>query len=203
MNDRRRIERVRRAAGRLGEFAARLDSTVGDSTLLGRMRDAQGGTQAQRFDAQRSGPTVPDPTAAAALRGADPATRDLVRLDRICNRLVALIEEAWDIADRYPPPRSATETDRLALERENSRGEDGCQNCSRIEGERGGPRWSPVHSGITWPTDVGGRLAEPMLLCRWCYGRVAEWGRVPSPSELQRHHRGQKVPWPADVPRPA
>lgn len=203
MNDRRNIERIRRAAGRLGLLAAKFDAIEAGTTLLGRMRDAQGGTQAQRFDAQRSAPTVPDPTYAAAVRGVDPATKDLGDLERICNQMVALVESAWDIVGRYPPPRSATEADRLALARDNAVARDGCENCSRIEGERGGPRWSPVHSELRGPTDVGGRLAEHRLLCRWCYGRVAEWGRLPSPSELQRHHRGQKVPWPADVPRPA
>lgn len=202
MNDRGRIERARMVAGRMGLLAARLDAINAGTTLLGRMRDAQGGPQAQRFDAQRSGPSVPDPTYAAAVRGADAATRDIAHLDRICNRLVALVDEAWQIADRYPPPRSATEADRLALARENDRGEDGCANCARIEGERGGPRWSPVHPKLHDATDVGGRLAEPMRLCRWCWERVTEWGRLPSPAELQIHHRGRRVPWPADVPRP-
>lgn len=203
MNDRRRVERLRRTAGRLGLLAAEFDAIKADTTLLGRIRDAMAGTQAQRFDAQRSGPTVPDPTFVAAARGVDPASRDLVELDRICNQLVALVDSAWVIVDRYPPPRSATASDRLALDRENRRGDDGCRNCARIEGERGGPRWSPVHPARLGPTDVGGRLAEPALLCRWCYERVEAWGRLPSPAELQRHHRGQRVPWPADVPRPA
>lgn len=203
MNDRQRIERMRRCTTRLMVLTAKFDAIEADTTVLGRMRDAQAGTQAQRFDAQRSGPAVPDPTFVAAARGIDPASRDILELDRLGNQLVALIESLWDIVDRYPPPRSATAADRLALGRENSRGENGCQNCARIEGERGGPRWSPVHPKLHDATDVGGRLAAPMLLCRWCYDRVGQWGRLPSPSELQRYHRTGRVPWPPDVPRPA
>lgn len=203
MNDRKRIEMVRRVAGRCGLLAAKLDVIERGTTLIGRIRDAQAGTQAQRFDAQRSGPAIPDPTFTAAARGEDPATRDLEKLDRVIFRMVALVEEAWDIVGRYPPPRSATEADRLLLARENARAEPGCQSCARIEGERGGPRWSPVHPKLRDATDVQGRLAEPMLLCRWCWDCVAAWGRLPSGTELQRHHRGERVAWPRDVERPA
>lgn len=203
MNDRARIELARRTAGRVMVLAAKLDAIESGSNVIGRIRQAQSGTQAQRFDAQRSGPTVPDPTFVAAARGVDPASRDLVKLDRVMRRLAALAEEAWDIVDRYPPPRSATEADRLALARENARPEPGCESCARIEGERGGPRWEPVHPKLAGPSDVGWRLPEPMLLCSWCYDRVIQWGRLPSAGELQGHHRGQRVPWPKDVERPA
>jgi hypothetical protein len=203
VNDRQRIERARRTTTRMMLLTAKFDAIEAGTTLLGRMRDAQGGTQAQRFDAQRSAPTVADPTFAAAMRGVDPAGRDIEALDAIVKRLAGLVDEAWSIVDRYPAPRSATASDRLALARENSRADDGCQNCSRIAGERGGPRWSPVHSKLRHATDVGGRLAEPMLLCRWCYDRVVQWGRLPSPAELQKYHRDGRVPWPPDVPRPA
>lgn len=203
MKDRQRITTTERAALRLGELFAKLDAVEEGTTLVGRIRDATAGTQAQRFDAQRSGPSVPDPTFVAAVRGIDPASRDLAELDRLVGRIDAAVAEAWHIVDRYPPPRFATASDRLALGRANARAEPGCENCSRIEGPRGGPRWEPIHPKLRDATDVDGRLDRPRLLCRWCWDKVVLWGRMPSATELQTHHRGDRVPWPNDVERPA
>ena len=202
-NDRQRIERARRVAVMVRQLAEELDAVEAGTTIMGRIRDAQNGPQAQRFDTQRSGPSVPDPTYAAAVRGPDLASRDLVRLDRLLVGLERSVVQLLDLVDRYPAPRPANDADRLALARSNDRGDDGCQNCARIEGERGGPRWSPTHPKLAGPTDVGGRLSTPLSLCRWCYDAVVAWGRLPSETELQRHHRGEVVRWPPDVERPA
>lgn len=202
MNDAKRIATTRRAAGRLGLLAAKLDAIESDTNVIGRMRDERYGPAAQRCDSQRSGASVADPTFRGAL-AVDRASHDLAELDRTITRIAALVETAWSIVDRYPPPRFATEADRLALTRANVPAENGCENCSRIRNAAGAPFWEPVRPQLRDATDVGGRLAQPLRLCRWCYDAVSAWGRLPSEAELTAHHAGKRVPWPKDVPRPS
>ena len=42
-------------------------------------------------------------------------------------------------------------------------------------------------------TDVGGNLATPAKLCRWCYDYARRAGRLPDRRTLQRRRNGQRI----------
>lgn len=200
MNDRQRIRLAQALATRVDLAAKALDVVTNGTTVMGRMRDAQGNLRAKSFEA----PTAThrhDATFANALTG-DQAVTDEANLDRHLKAAATAVGALWEIIGRYPPPHRATDADRLALGRVNGTPEPGCENCARITSPAGGPRWEPPRPGMTQATTVGDRLDTPKLLCEWCYGCVRRWGRLPSENELERHHRGDIVGWPADVERP-
>lgn len=162
-----------------------------------RMADYADGPGTVRFDGMSGlGTGVSDPTARAAL--------DRVR--SIANThqgdLVKLLAEAETALGRAAalvglyPVRDTGELLTLA------KGEPGCENCARIAGPRGPRRWEPIKPTLTNRTTVGGRLPKALYLCQWCYLRVLVWDRVPTEDELEMHHAGRRVPWPADVPQP-
>jgi hypothetical protein len=171
-----------------------------------RLTEAELGPPASATDrGGRSGwATHADPTAAAALAGLgfDLAAAHRHELNSCLTDARARIRRALAIAAAYPPPRAAGEADRLALGRLNAR-PPGCQSCAQLRSPAGERRWEPLDSRRAGPTDVGGRLPIPQLLCRWCVDRVSQWGRLPTLAELELHHRGSHVPWPDDVERPA
>jgi hypothetical protein len=78
-------------------------------------------------------------------------------------------------------PRPASEAERRATLADNDR-EAGCRSCVRVEVSKGIARWEPVFRDD---------------LCRWCYDWRRETGAVPSPAELDRHHRGERIRRPA------
>lgn len=202
MNDRQRIKLAAAAADRLALLARTLDVIVDGSTVMGRIRDHQGGLRAKTYDGAPA--TMRHDATFAGTLASDPAIADERELDRCIKAAADSVNKAWAVVAAYPPAHNATDADRLALGRLNARPEPSCANCARIEGERGGPRHEPIRADLRGPTDVGGRLAEPLHLCDWCYGCVRSWGRVPSTAELTKHHRGERVGWPRDVkPRPA
>lgn len=175
-----------------------------DAGVIERMTQAEAGLRAVQTDAVgSSGGSVADPTATGALGPADAAAghRDALAASLAVAR--AHVDIALAVVDLYPAAHVANAADRALLARLNGRSERGCQSCARLRRPDGEPRWEPLYSKLTEATTVGGRLPEPMLLCRWCYGRVEAWGRLPTPAEAAAHHAGQKVPWPADVPRQA
>jgi hypothetical protein len=198
MNDRQRIRLAQAVANRTDLLARTLDTTVGGSTVLGRMRDCQGPLRAKTYEAT---PTSMRHDGTAG--GIDQATHDEANLDAALRHASVAIGKAWEIIARYPPPHRANEADLLALGKLNARPDPGCESCARIESPAGGPRWEPPRAGQANATFVGGRLDRPMLLCEWCYQCVRRWGRLPSGTELERHHRGEIVAWPKDVKRPS
>jgi hypothetical protein len=200
MNDRQRIRLAQAVALRADGMAKALDTTTAGTTVIGRIRDAQGGIRAKAWDTS-GGTHRHDATFNGALNG-DQAVYDERNLDDALRHAAQSLNKAWEIIGRYPPPHRATDADRLALGRVSAADEPGCQSCTRTTSPAGGPRWEPPRPGMAAPTFVGGRLTEPKLLCEWCYQCVRRWGRLPSVNELERHHRGEIVPWPADVRRP-
>jgi hypothetical protein len=185
----------------LAELCAAFHAGLGQ-----RLTEAEAGPAASTTDrGGRSGwATHADPTAVAALAGLgfDLAVAHRHELDRCLRDARARIRRALRIAAAYPPPHPAGVADRLALGRANSR-PPGCESCARLRNPAGDIRWEPLDGRLAGPTDAGGRLPAPVGLCRWCNDRVRMWGRLPTPDELERHHRGSHVPWPADVERPA
>lgn len=197
MNDRQRIQLAVALGYRTGLLAQVLDVVSHDgTTVMGRLRDAQGGLRARRYDTTRSGGRR-DSTFAGI--GADRALADERELDDCLTAATRAVNRAWTIAASYPPAHTATAAERRTL----GLG-DGpyCASCARTPRGDGSPRQEPIRANLTGPTDVGGRLAEPVALCDWCYRAVVDWGRLPTPEEVERHHTRGRVAWPADIPRP-
>lgn len=194
-----------RQAGALIEAATRLRNEI-TGGVLQRMDEASSGLAAARTDRGRGAQgDHADPVFAAYLRSTtstDLAAMHRAELDRCMARAASALRRALELAPLYPEPHPADEAAKLALARINDRAEPGCQNCERIKGPAGTPLWTPIDSRLMEATTVGGRLPEPWLLCVWCHDKVRLWGRRPSESELERYHAGQRVTWPADVPRP-
>jgi hypothetical protein len=197
MNDRQRIQLASALAHRAGLLAQVLDRVVDGSTALGRMRDAQGGLRARRYDTTRSGARR-DSTFAGI--GVDAAVTDERDLDECLTTAARVITRAWSIVANYPPAHEPTVAERRALGLGDG---PHCSSCARTSRADGAPRQEPIRADLTGPTDVGGRLAEQVLLCDWCYRAVVDWGRLPTPEEVERHHTRGRVPWPDDVPKPA
>ena len=200
MNDRQRIRLAATLAQRADLLARALDAVTDKTTVMGRMRDAQGGLRAKNFEA--TGGSMRHDATFAGIMADDQAVRDEHNLDAAIKAGVVAIGKAWEIVMRYPPPHRATDQDRADLGRVKADDDPGCESCARTQSPAGGPRWEPPRAGQANPTFVGDRLEKPMLLCEWCYQCVRRWGRVPTPDELEAHHRGDIVPWPDDVPRP-
>jgi len=199
MNDRQRIQLAGATGDRSALLAQVLDVVSQDgTTVMGRMRDAQGGLRARQYDATQSGGRRRDTTFAGM--GADRALADERELDQCIEAAARSINRAWAIAASYPPAHVATAGERRSL----GLG-DGpyCESCARTNRGDGSPRQEPIRPDLSGPTDVGGRLPMPALLCDWCYRAVSDWNRLPAPDEVERHHTRGRVPWPDDVPRPA
>lgn len=161
-----------------------------------RMTDYADGAPSGRLDSLGSGGGVSDPTAVAALgRNRSMAGSHRHEFDQALNDASAALGRALRLAALYPS-RDVHALITLA------KGDPGCESCSRTTGPSGLPRWEPVRSNLSRRTAVGGRLARPVYLCRWCYDAVALWDRLPTVEELTLRHSGRRVPWPADVPRP-
>lgn len=194
MNDRQRIRLAAVAAQRLAHVAAALDAVADDgSTVMGRLRDAQGPLRGRSYEPRPRGGIV---TADLAPLAGDKALRDERDLDVALEGAAKAINRATAIVGNWPPPHAATAEERRALGLGDG---PWCAGCAQATGADGAPRREPVDAAYAGPLDVEG---QPLWLCRWCRGCVRDWGRVPTPDEAQRHARGQRVAWPDDVPRP-
>jgi hypothetical protein len=83
-------------------------------------------------------------------------------------------------------------------------GDPGCESCARITAPNGKPVWEPPDIRRKGKTTVGGRLKEPMLLCRWCSDQVGINGDtgnknnpLPTRDELAVHLTGKQLRRPA------
>jgi hypothetical protein len=200
MNDRQLIQLAKVTGERLTLLARTLNAIVENTTVLGRMRDAQGGIRAKAFDTNGGGHRH-DATF-SQVNQSDPAVKDEADLGRLVRLVAQSTTDLWDIVGRYPPPHLPNDADRLALGRTNAKPDPGCESCARTTNIAGAPRWVPPRSDLANPTSCNGRLEIPMWLCDWCYGCVVKWERIPSVKETERHHRGERVPWPMDVAKP-
>lgn len=199
MNDRQRVQLAKAHAGRALRIAAMLNRIDEDGTnVIGRMRDTQAGIRARNYEASGRSTMRHDATFGGVGRGR--AEEDEANVDRLLCTAAAKTTEALQILKNYPPAHVATAEDRRALGLGDG---PWCTSCAGTPGPDGSPRREPIRADLTGPTDVGGRLDVPVYLCGWCYGCVRDWGRVPTPAEVERHHTVGRVPWPADVPKPA
>lgn len=170
-----------------------------DHGVVDRMAERAGPAMGAGGSGPRPRGAYGDPTAAAALRNrdvADPAALDRLALGALVHAAASALRRAERLCERYPV---ATEP-ALALGGANSAA-PGCTSCARLPGARG-RRWEPPDGRLAGPTTVGGRLEAPTWLCVWCVERLRSWGRLPTVDELDRHHAGRRVPWPADIPQP-
>lgn len=199
MNDAARIDLANATADRCALLARALDVIGVDGlTVIARIRDAQGPLHSRSYEA--AGSSRPTGTPPPGTGRTDRAQHDERDLDACVTGAAQAINRAWSIIGNYPPAHAANATERAALGLGDG---PWCASCARTEGPDGAPRREPIRSDLARPTDVAGRLPEPMWLCRWCYQCVIDWGRTPTPAEVERHHTHGRIPWPADVERPA
>ena len=167
---------------------------------LGRLGEHAAGPGPGVNGARRPRGAYSDPTATAALNGSgDPALEQRAELERLMVRAVASLRLVRELCARNPVPAPA---DRAGVGLSPSVGAS-CESCARLPGPGPrGRRWEPPDSRLVGATDVGGRLESRRYLCVWCHEKVRAWGRLPSPDELEAHHAGRRVAWPADVPAP-
>lgn len=165
-----------------------------------RMRDSEGGLRASSYE-PRIVAGSPVDTVTSSLFTLDDVEQDRWRLVAALASACDVMREALRICARYPRPHVPDADELAAIARENERREGGCESCARTRRPDGERRFEPIYSQLTEATTVGDRLDEAMLLCRWCYDRTSAWGRLPNVDELERHHRGERVPWPSDVER--
>jgi hypothetical protein len=160
-------------------LALELASGLGD-----RIEAAKRGVPAHRYEAQGRG-SMGDPTSAAAMGKPDRATTDGAQLEMAVRRAMNAMQRALEIADWYSPPAPLVEA---------MAGEQGCDSCWRTYVSEGVRRWSPPFVVSSY---VSGVLHEPKALCSWCYKFTAKVGRLPTTNELERHHSGLKIMFPA------
>lgn len=203
MNDDMRADLARGAAMRLDALATalRAKANIDDSTVMDRMRDLQGPLRAKSYDTGAR--SLRSDATANAAAAADQAVRDERDLNRYVREASMAAAAAWKIIGRYPAPRRPNPAEQAAVGRLNARGELFCQSCARTTDSTGQARYEPIRPASIGPTTVGGRLNEALGLCSWCYGCVRDWSRLPTPAEVDLHHRGVRVRWPDDVERPA
>lgn len=114
----------------------------------------------------------------------DPAARELADLDRTMRRIEA--DLAWLVAfTARHTPRPPSDRDRREVERANTTPDPLCEHCTP---HRRPGFAEPVHRTGT----VAGNLRHTMGLCRWCYDRVRNTGRLPTGEELERVTRLKK-----------
>jgi hypothetical protein len=162
-----------------------------------RMTDFADGPATSRLEGIGGmGGSVSDPTAVAALRrNRSMAGSHRTELDQAVADATVALGRALRLAGLYPA-RDAHQLVVLA------KGEPGCESCARTKGPAGTPRFELIHPKLMRRTNVAGRLARPLYLCRWCYDHTELWDRLPTIDELELRHSGRRVPWPDDVPRP-
>lgn len=125
-----------------------------------------------------------DPTGEAAV-GFDPVESDRAELDHAVREIRRLAEIVVGTMARYTP-RQATDKERRETLRANER-EQTCESCARAEVSRGVHRAEPARCRVVLPDGTAGEL------CRWCADFLRSQGALPSRSQLDAHHRGQKV----------
>jgi hypothetical protein len=162
-----------------------------------RMGDYADGPPTSRPDGMGGyGGGFADPTAVAALgRNRSMATQHRLDLHAAMVDIAEALHRALLLAGLYPA-RDTAELLTLA------KGDPGCESCARTTGPTGAKRWEPIKANLRGRTSVDERLPRALFLCRWCYDAVLAWDRLPTVDELELHHAGRRVPWPADVARP-
>lgn len=222
LSDRSRQRLLDDAVDTLARIAIALGSVDDGLTVMDRIRQAEPGPTAQRYDAPHVGghitvtdedgypmAAVSDPTGEGAVRAVGAAGRSgripahRAELDRLVGSVANAARRIERIVAAYGPPRAPNEADRRFVAQANGAGEPGCESCARTDVASGVARWVPIDSRLRGPTDVGGRLDRPMALCVWCHDKVESWGRIPTTAEVAAHHEGRRVNWPDDVARPA
>lgn len=141
--------------------------------------------QCHRADLLCSGETLTssDPTGEAAVNP-DKARADQAELKELERKVVDLCNRIANIDDRYLPELLPTGADKAKLATE---GDPGCWFCEQARS------WSPPHTKN--PTDVGGNLKVPRLVCSGHYDLIRKHlGRAPSKQENEAYVRRGKYP---------
>lgn len=126
------------------------------------------------------GTSVTERAALQRAAGSDDALAARQRLDAHVRRLTgACAALAADVGNWQPRPPTTREA------RATEDGRDGCESCARWTGPDDVAWWSPV---FIQATNVGGRLAHRMDLCRPCYDHVGRTKQLPTVDHLARRY---------------
>lgn len=118
-----------------------------------------------------------DRTGEAVVAGAaDTAAADAHRYQNLVARIAAAALELDDLRRRYVLTPAVIQA--------------GYQGPACELHEAAGKHETP-HTKT--PTDVGGRLDEPRLLCQWCYFYVFDNGELPADWQVRDHVAGRQV----------
>jgi len=197
-----RFRQANDAAELLARFAVALHRCTScphpepEHTVITHITDALNGWPlARSFEPDRTNTTPPVTVPAVP---ADQAAHHLRDIDKRIRRIHTDVETVVKIVACYVPHTAGAKH-----RRETARfKEPGCASCARLPSpaEPKQPRYEPPHTKAK--TDCGGLLERPILLCWWCARWVRDTGRLPTPHELARHHRGDHVPRPIMATRP-
>jgi hypothetical protein len=179
---------------------------------LTRLWDAQPGLRAAVSDGDGvSGSGIGDPTGQQAAFGkgddddgrSDPATHSMDLFEQHLRAAFKYLDLAGVELGNWGPPRTATEADRLALARSNSKPDPRCEHCATVESNNGttGGHWSDVDSRRcrSGPTEMVDRstgqprLRKALFLCTWCADWTEVKGSLPPKAALEAHRDGRRV----------
>lgn len=150
--------------------------------LYDRIDRAMPGIRAASLEPSRPA-GVSDPTLARVISGPDLAESHERELSNAIDKAFGAIARAVFIAHQYGATGGTYGGVKLNTT-------DGCQSCARTTLADGMKRWEPP---FVESSDVNGTLPRRMRLCRWCYRFVRERKRLPTPEEVDRHHRGERI----------
>jgi hypothetical protein len=178
MNDRQRIRLAEAIQTRTALLAQVLNTVVDGTTVMGRMRDMQGGLRAKSFDG--SGGSMRHDATFAGTVALDQAVLDERDLDKALKAASVEVTKAWEILARYPPAHRATDSDLLALGRANRRQDPGCESCARTMSVAGSTSPCCCANGATsacaagdvsrpvasWNVTTGATSCRGPMMCR-------------------------------------
>jgi hypothetical protein len=119
-------------------------------------------------------------TAANALPHINPTNQDAHRIDHAAQTIQRITVETLNT--RPPTPKDLAH---LAAD-----GQPGCQSCARIKW------WNDPNYNTGRPTNLGGLLPEPWLLCRPCQTFTINNDRPPTRNELDHRRNNPRGHWP-------
>lgn len=153
-----------------------------------RMMDARAALPgAACYDGSGGRGRSPGSTVERLATSVDPTARDRRQLDQSLRALLIHAREIRRLVDAWNP-RPATDKERREVAHVNDV-KPSCVHCTerRLEIRK------EVEHAQNGPSDVGGLLPSPLVLCRWCKDVVRQVQRLPSEREIDRHANRQRL----------
>lgn len=153
-----------------------------------RMMDARAALPgAACYDGSGGRGRSPGSTVERLATSVDPTQRDRDQLDESLKALLTHSREILRLVRAWTP-RPATDKERREVAHVNET-KPSCVHCTerRLEIRK------EVEHAQNGPSDVGGLLPSPLVLCRWCKDVVRQVQRLPSEREIDRHANRQRL----------